>query len=83
MSRKRDRTAEIEAMVRDAAEQGRRQATQNAARVQLALLRADLLRLGVCDLDPAEFGEQAQGNWWTDPNTAELRVWFLIHGWAY
>jgi hypothetical protein len=81
--RKRDRLAEIEAMQREADERGRDQATLNAARAQLALLRAHLLKLGVRDLDPDEFGEQAQGNWWINPDTAELRIWFVIDGCAY
>jgi hypothetical protein len=70
-------------MQREADERARDQATQLAARTQLAVLRAHLRKLGVRDLDPDEFAEQAQGNWWTNPDTAELCTWFVIDGSAY
>lgn len=40
-----------------------------------------MLKLGLYALD--EFGKKAQGNWHFDPETGELRAWWLIDGTAY
>jgi hypothetical protein len=80
-SSKREKLAELEHLIAEQDERTRRQAIEQTGRIQLALLRAHLLKLGV--LDPDEFAEKAQGNWWIDPDTAELRTWFVIDGSAY
>lgn len=75
--RKRDRSAEVEAMIAEQDERSRDQDHEHAGRTQLALLRARLLSLGI------DVPEEAKGNWWTDEESGELRAWWLIDGAAY
>ncbi|MGH2924453.1 MAG: hypothetical protein ACRDK1_00615 [Solirubrobacterales bacterium] len=80
-SSKAEGLAKIEAMQRDADQVGRDQAVEQEGRRQLALLRAELLKLGV--VDPDEFAEKATGKWWDSPIGAELRAWVVIDGVTY
>lgn len=78
---RKKRLAELEAMQHHQDDRAHRQGIEHAARTQLALLRVHLLKLGL--LTPDQFAGTAQGNWWDDPDTGELRVWFLVDGCAY
>lgn len=79
--RQRQRLAEIESWIDEAHQREHLRAAEATGRTQLALLRTRLLKLGV--LGPDEFAEKAVGNWWDDPNTGEVRVWFLIEDRGY
>lgn len=82
MNDKEKKLAELDDAARRQDEDTRKRDTEHAARTQLLLLRARLLRLGVGGA-PDEFATAAQGNSHIEEQSGELRVWFVIDDVAY
>ena len=74
---KRKKLAELERLSREQDEAAFLRDREHAGRAQLLVLRATLIRLGLFDT------EKAQGNWRYDPETGEVRAWWVIDGFAY